>query len=72
MSEFVWGNAKLLDGDDRLRAARDLERAQDGGYVDLYRRFRKTQLPANELVRFALHHEREYLFLSLCEMNLID
>src|SRR6516225_3383982 len=55
--------AKGGGGNDRFRAVGHLQRFEDGGDVNFYRRFGKVEDAGDSLIALASHHQGEHLDL---------
>src|SRR5689334_7247679 len=63
LSGVLAHEAEVGGGNDRFRAVGHLQRLEDGGDVNFYRRFGKVEDAGDSLVALALHHQGEHLYL---------
>ena len=63
LSGVLAHEAEVGGGNDRFRAVGHLQRLEDGGDVNFYRRFGKVKDAGDSLVALALHHQGEHLYL---------
>ena len=68
--DCVQAKPHAAHGDERFGAIRYIQRAQNGGRVDLDGAFGQIECSADQLVGLALHEQREHLGLALGKSGL--